>query len=87
MKYYTPTPVLFVREFKTGRDTQETSFKGLLKEKIAADVRAGKHYYTLDEIYKTFEVCYSLAGSTTPAKKAKLTWTNWAKPGKETWFI
>lgn len=87
MRYYTPTPILFVREFKTGRDTQETSFKGLIKEKLAADVRAGKHYYTLDEIYKIFAVCYSLAGSTSPVKTAKSAWTDRARPGKETWFI
>jgi hypothetical protein len=87
MKTYSVTPVLFVKEFKAGRDTIETTFKGILKEKLASDVRGKKHFYTLDEIYKLFAACYSLAGSKDPSKKAKLTWSMYAKPEKETWFI
>lgn len=87
MKTYSVTPVLFVKEFKAGRDTIETSFKGILKEKLASDVRAKKHFYSLGEIYKTFATCYDMAGSKDPMKKAKMTWSLYAKPERETWFI
>jgi hypothetical protein len=87
MKTYSVTPVLFVKEFKAGRDTQATSFKGILKEKLAADSRAGKFFYTLEEIYKVFSTCYALVGSKDPVGKAKLTWSMYAKPERETWFI
>lgn len=90
MTIFTATSVLWTKEFSTGRDTNETSFKGMLKAILAVDVNAGKLEYTEDEILALFEQCYTRAGSKTPAKKAKLTWTNYAMPSTkktcEHWF-
>ena len=80
------TSVLWTKVWNTKPDANETVAKGILKSVITADVNAGKLEYTLDEILSMLEFAYGRAGSKTPAKKAKLTWSNFAKPGKQGWF-
>jgi hypothetical protein len=82
---FVATSVLWTKVWATKPDANETVAKGIIKAIITADVNAGKTEYTLDEILALFEVAYSR--SRTPAKKAKLTWANFAKPGKQGWFV
>ena len=84
MSKFTASSILWTKEYNTKPDANETVAKGIIKAVITADINSGKSEYTLDEILALFELAYSR--SKAPAKKAKLTWTNFAKPGKEGWF-
>ena len=86
MTIFSATPVLWTKVWNTTPQANETVTKNLLRSEIQADINLGKLTYTQDEVLSLLERCYSRAGSKTPAKKAKLTWTNYARPGKESWF-
>jgi hypothetical protein len=80
------TAVLYTKQFGTKPGDNETVAKDLMKSLISADINAGKVEYTEDEVLAMLEYAYGRAGSKTPAKKAKLTWANYAKPSKQGWF-
>ena len=81
------TSVLWTFKFMTGIDANETRFKDGVRNRITADVNSGKLTYSEEEILEMFNICYERAGSTNPANKARQTWTRYAKPGKESWFV
>lgn len=87
MSNFTATPVLWTKVWNTKPQANESVAKNLLKAEIQADINQGKLFYTEDEVLVLLERCYTRAGSTNPNKKAKLTWTNYARPGKESWFV
>ena len=85
MSKFVATSVLWTKVWATGPAANETVAKGILKAVITADINSDKSVYTLEEILAMLELAYSR--SKTPAKKAELTWANFAKPGKEGWFV
>jgi hypothetical protein len=84
---YSLTPVLWTKVWDTKPHAIETVAKNLIKAEGQADINQGKLVYSLDEALALLERCYARAGSSTPAKKAKLTWANYARPGKQSWFV
>ena len=87
MSKFVSTSVLWTKVWNTKPDANETVAKGIIRSMITADVNAGKLEYSSDEIQEMLVFAYGRAGSKTPEKKAKLVWSNFARPGKEGWFV
>lgn len=86
-KTYRATSVLWTRSWGTKPGANETIAKDLIKSLIAADVNSGKLEYTKQEIMDMLEYSYGRAGSTNPSVKATRTWSTYACPEQQAWFI
>jgi hypothetical protein len=87
MTSYAATSVLWTKIWGTNPDSNESIAKAIIKATIENDVNLGRLTYTEQDILELFESAYARAGSTAPANKAKLTWSNYAHPDKEAWFV